>query len=92
MSYGLYGIGQNVQPSVKHKIFLSYHHGGDQTYYNHFSNTFHDYYDVIYDNSLEREVGSDNVDYVMQKIRENYITGSSCTIVFVGQIHGGESM
>ncbi|MFL9996305.1 TIR domain-containing protein [Paraburkholderia sediminicola] len=84
MSYGIFGEGLRVQPPVKHKVFVSYHHGGDQAYYDAFSRAFHDTYDVIYDNSLEREVDSDDVDYVMRRIRENYITGSSCTIVLVG--------
>jgi hypothetical protein len=69
---------------VKHKIFISYHHANDQTYYTAFSNSFHDTYDVIYDNSLERQVDSDNPLYVMQRIRDTCITGSSCTIVLVG--------
>jgi len=68
----------------KPRVFVSYHHRGDQDSYNAFSASFHDNYEVIYDNSLEREIDSDNVDYVMRQIREKYITGSSCTIVLVG--------
>jgi hypothetical protein len=68
-----------------HKVFVSYHHGGDQAYYDVFSRTFHDTYDVIQDNSLERQIDSNDVDYVMRRIRESYITGSSCTIVLVGK-------
>jgi hypothetical protein len=83
MSQGLFGFG--ILAPVKHKVFLSYHHHGDQAYYDAFSQKFHDAYDVIYDNSLEREVDSDDVNYVMRRIRENYITGSSCTIVLVGK-------
>jgi antiphage defense system Thoeris ThsB-like protein len=85
MSYGIFGGGPGAQQPVKHKVFISYHHGGDPAYYDAFSRTFHDTYDVIYDNSLERQVDSDNVDYVMRRIRENYIVGSSCTIVLVGK-------
>ena len=70
---------------VKRKIFLSYHHRGDQAYYDVFSRTFHNNYDVITDNSLERKIDSENVEYVMQQIRDQFITGSSCTIVLVGQ-------
>lgn len=69
---------------VRHKVFVSYHHGGDQAYYDAFSTTFHDGYDAIYDNSLERKVDSDNALYVMQRIRDTCITGTSCTIVLVG--------
>lgn len=77
------GHGATARP-VKHKVFVSYHHGGDQPYYDAFSTAFHDTYDVIYDNSLERRVDSGDPAYVMRQIREKYITGSSCTIVLVG--------
>ena len=74
-----------MQAAVKRKIFVSYHHGSDQAYYDTFSQSFQDTYDVITDNSLEREVDSDDVEYVMRRIRENYIKGSSCTVVLVGK-------
>ena len=85
MTYGVFGGGLRAQQPVRHKVFISYHHGGDQAYYDALSRTFHDTYDVIYDNSLERQVDSDNIDYVMRRIRENYIVGSSCTIALVGK-------
>lgn len=69
---------------VRRKIFLSYHHKHDQAYYNAFSKAFHDTYEAVTDNSLEREVDSDDVDYVMRRIRENHISGTSCTILLVG--------
>lgn len=79
-STGLYGQQQNV----KRKVFVSYHHGADQPYYNCLSSVLADTYDVIYDNSLERQIDSDDVDYVMRRIREDYVTGSSCTLVLCG--------
>lgn len=85
MSNSIFGSGLGIQPSVKRKVFVSYHHGGDQAWYNAFSETFHDTYDVIADNSLERQIDSDDVEYVMRRIGESYITGSSCTIVLVGK-------
>lgn len=84
MTTSIFGSGLHIKLAVKPKIFASYHHGGDQAYYDTFSRTFHNTYDVITDNSLERQIDSDDVDYVMRRIRENYITGSSCTIVLVG--------
>lgn len=84
MSYGIFGGASRPQAPVKHKIFVSYHHHGDQAYYDAFSKAFHDTYNVIYDNSLERSIDSDDVNYVMRRIRENHITGTSCTIVLVG--------
>ncbi len=73
------------QQQVKRKVFISYHHGCDQAYYDAFSKAFCDTYDVISDNSLEREIDSDDVEYVIQRIRNDYVTGSSCTIVLVGK-------
>jgi hypothetical protein len=70
---------------AKRKVFVSYHHRGDQAYYDEFSRAFHDSYEAIYDNSLERAVDSDNSEYVMRQIREKYVSGSSCTIVLVGR-------
>jgi hypothetical protein len=71
--------------NAKRRVFVSYHHGGDQPYYNAFSQAFSDRYDVITDRSLERRIDSENVDYVMQRIRQQFITGTSCTIVLVGR-------
>jgi hypothetical protein len=68
----------------KRKIFVSYHHRGDQTYYDAFVKAFADSYEVFSDNSLERAYESDDVDYVRWQIRQNDITGSSCTIVLCG--------
>ena len=69
---------------VRRKILVSYYHGGDQAYYDAFSRTFSGTYDAVFDNSLERKVDSDDPEYVLRRIRENYITGSSCTIVLIG--------
>lgn len=85
MSGSFFGSGLRIEASVKRKVFVSYHHGGDQAYYNAFSQAFHDTYDVITDNSLERVVDSEDVEYVMRRIRENYVQGSSCTVVLVGR-------
>jgi hypothetical protein len=68
----------------KRKVFISYHHRNDQAYYEMLSTTFAETYEIIYDNSIERIIESDNVEYVMQRIRDNFISGSSCTIVLCG--------
>lgn len=80
-----YSVGNPYVQKTKRKVFVSYHHAGDQAYYDAFSKAFCDTYDVITDNSIEREIDSDDVDYVMRRIRENFISGSSCTIVLVGK-------
>mgnify|MGYP003674678055 CR=1 FL=1 len=66
---------------IRRKVFVSYHHGGDQHYYDTFSGHFHDNTEVVSDRSLERAFDSDDSSYVMRRIREKHITGSSCTVV-----------
>lgn len=73
-----------ARTTIKRSVFLSYHHGGDQEYYNEFTRVFHDEYEAVRDNSLERRIDSDNVDYVIQRIRDTFIHGTSCTIVLCG--------
>lgn len=82
MSFTSYGIPLRAQ--VKRKVFVSYHHGGDQWYYDTFSSVFHDGYDVISDRSLERARDSNDPGYILRYIRENHITGSSTIIVLCG--------
>lgn len=81
MANGLLG---SLLIQTKRKIFVSYHHGGDQWYYNEFSRIFSDTYDVAQDSSLDRAIDSDDPNYVMRRIRENNISGTSCTIVLCG--------
>ena len=70
----------------KRSIFVSYHHGGDRNYYEAFSRLLADTYEVIQDNSVERQIDSDNLEYVYRRIREEYLTGSSCTVVLCGEV------
>jgi hypothetical protein len=74
-----------VRAAVKRKVFVSYHHDGDQPYYDAFARFFADTHEVLADNSLDRIIDSEDVDYVMRRIREDYICGSSCTVVLVGR-------
>lgn len=69
---------------VRFRIFVSYQHSSDQYYYDQFSKLFHDDYETIFDNSLPRKIESDDPDYVIQRIRNDFITGTSCTVVLVG--------
>ncbi len=69
---------------TRRKVFVSYHHSADQAYYDEFSRVFNDQCEAIRDNSLERIIQSDDNEYVMRQIREQYITGTSCTLVLIG--------
>jgi hypothetical protein len=73
------------QPVEKPVVFVSYHHGGDQGYYNRFARVFADTYRIIRDNSLRKEISSDDAEYIMRRIREFDLTGTSCTIVLCGR-------
>lgn len=87
---GLFGgshwsnLANTLYRPQRRKIFISYHHSGDQWFYDEFSRLFHDEWETVFDNSLERQIDSDNTNYVMQRIRDNYITGTSCTVVLIG--------
>lgn len=80
----LAALAAGLYRPTRRKVFISYHHSGDQAYYDEFSRFFHDHLETVFDNSLERRIDSDNVDYVMQRIRDNHLTGTSCTIVLIG--------
>ncbi len=69
---------------VKRRVFISYHHRRDQEWFNYFTRLFADAYDIFYDQSLDGRVRSDDPEYVDRKIREDYIVGSSVTIVLCG--------
>ncbi len=79
-----YGLGGVLQAPVKRKVFVSYYHAGDQGYYDAFSRFFSNTFAVFYNKSLDRAYESDNTDYVRWQIRQNDITGSSCTVVLCG--------
>ena len=70
--------------SSDRRIFVSYHHDNDQHYYSLFSAIVSGIYDCVTDRSVDRAVDSDDCDYVMRRIRENHITGTSTTIVLCG--------
>lgn len=76
-------FGQPCRP-VKPKVFVSYHHDNDQRWYDQFTRLFADAYDLVTDRSLGACVESDDCEYVMRVIREQYLTGTSVTIVLCG--------
>jgi hypothetical protein len=78
---GSFGSGQTQKP----KVFVSYHHQNDQNWYKSFSDYFGNVYNLITDNSLDRQIDSNNADYIREKIREDNITGTSLTIVLCGK-------
>ena len=69
---------------VKPKVFVSYHHK-DQAYIDAFVKNFTGNYEVFTDCSLDEAIESNDLHYVNRTIREEYITGTSITIVVCGQ-------
>ena len=68
----------------KRKVFISYHHRNDQGWYDYFSNSFSEGIELFTDNSIDRIIDSDQSEYLNRTIREEYIFGSSITIVLCG--------
>lgn len=84
MSYQSNRLASMLYTQPKRKVFISYHHGNDQLFYDHLSKVYSDKFDIFHDTSLDRAIQSDSADYIRWSIRQNNIHGSSCTIVLCG--------
>ena len=69
---------------TRRKVFVSYHHRGDQRWFDEFTRQFAERYEVFCDNSLDGRIRSDDDEYVNRRIRKEHIVGSSITIVLCG--------
>lgn len=71
----------------KHKVFLSHYHLDDDAV-KEFTDYFCDKHDVfipkVVGDDYDTTINSDNQDYIMRKIREDYLTDSTVTIVLIG--------
>ncbi len=72
---------------AKRKVFVSYHHKGEQTVVDDFIETFSEDYDVFIDESLGRAADSEDSEYLNQVCRDA-IDGTSVTIVMIGKQTG----
>jgi len=70
---------------TKRRVFISYHHKLDQYHCDFLSMHFSKNLKVFTDRRLDEPVRSDDPEYVIRKIREDYIQGSSITIVLCGK-------
>ena len=73
---------------AKRKVFISYHHEGEQGVVDKFVEKFSDDYEVFTDSSLSDAADSEDTEYLNQVCREA-IKGTSVTIVMIGQQTGG---
>lgn len=71
-------------PDPRPKVFVSYHHKGDQAWCDHFRKSFSTELRVFTDRSLGERIRSDDPEYVNRTIREDRIVGSSVTVVLCG--------
>ncbi len=72
----------------KRRVFVGYHHHGDQKAYEKFVGDYSDNLQVFSDHSVERAADSDDVDYLARVCRER-IQGTSVTVILVGRQTGG---
>ena len=72
--------------TYRHKVFVSYHHANDQYYRNEFERLFAYVYDIMIPKSVQ--IGEINpflnTETVRQKIRDEYLSDSTVTIVLIG--------
>lgn len=73
-----------LQLQTKPRVFVSFHHGNDRSYADRFAQLFHEQYEAVTDRSLETAIDSQDSEYVYRRIREEFIKGTSCTIVLCG--------
>ncbi|MFC1968164.1 TIR domain-containing protein [Chloroflexota bacterium] len=71
----------------RHKVFVSYHHLRDQAYRNLFENLFAYINDIIVSKSVQIGDIDPNLttETLRQKIREEYLSDSTVTVVLVGK-------
>lgn len=74
--------------ATKHRVFVSYHHRGDQGSVDRFRREYSETAEVFTDSSITRAANSTDVNYLARVCREA-ITGTSVTIVLVGRQTGG---
>lgn len=72
---------------AKRKVFISYHHKGEQKVVDDFVEEFSEDYEVFTDKSLDRAADSDDTEYLNQVCRDA-IDGTSVTIVMIGKQTG----
>lgn len=72
--------------TLRHKVFVSYHHANDQYYRNQFEDLFTHIYDIMVSKSVQ--IGDIDpytpTERIRQIIRDNYLHDSTVTVVLIG--------
>ena len=71
----------------RHKVFVSYHHAGDQVYRNLFERLFADDSGIMVSKSVDIGDIATNLhdETIRQKIRDDYIRDATVTVVLIGK-------
>ena len=73
---------------MTHKCFISF-----KTQDHHYKKYIHDHLEVdMIDKSLHEPIESEDEDYIMRKIRENYLSDSTVTIHLIGTVSAENSV
>lgn len=82
----LLSVPSEAQKAVRHKCFVSFHQP-DETEASEFVEKFQDAFipRVLGVSAEDDFINSDNTDYIMDQIRERYLTDSTVTIVLIGK-------
>lgn len=72
--------------TARHRVFVSYHHANDENYKNIFNLRFGNKHDILVRASIELGDIDENLptETIRQKIRDEYLSDSSVTVVLVG--------
>lgn len=65
-------------------IFISYHHSEDEQYFNDFDRLHTGTYDILRDSPAARQEDPPDTEMIVQRILENYLNKTVCTLVFCG--------
>ncbi|HLP39942.1 MAG TPA: TIR domain-containing protein [Fibrobacteria bacterium] len=68
----------------KRKVYVSYDHHADAAYYERFAKVFGSRYTLARDNSIEREIGTDDRDAFIDHLASGAMKESACTVVLCG--------
>lgn len=68
---------------MAHKVFVSYHHLNDQGKADYLKNHYGKD-NTLVDRSLNKEIDSDDGDYILAQIRTRHLKDSTVTIVLIG--------
>jgi hypothetical protein len=72
---------------IKHKVFISHYHADSKAvneFVEKFANQENIFTPKIVGDEYDTTIKSDDADYIMRKIREDYLTDSTVTIVLIG--------